>query len=142
MAALAALAAATIATGAWTTSRQAAEEAAVRATLDHYLQGHATGDGAHMRIAFHPEAKLQFVRDGKLATLTSAEYAARFSGKPAADEAQRRRRIERVDVSGSAATGKIVLDYPATRFVDYMTLLKVDGEWKIVNKAFHAEARK
>ena len=138
---IAAVAAAALATGAWTTERQSAEEAAVRAALQHYVQGHETGDGSHMRIAFHPDAKVMSVRDGKLASMTSEEYAGRFTGKPAADEAQRRRTIERVEVSGTAATGKIVLDYPATRFVDYMTLLKVDGQWKIVSKAFHAERK-
>ena len=34
------------------------EEAAVRAALQHYLLGHATGDGSHYEIVFHPEAKL------------------------------------------------------------------------------------
>jgi hypothetical protein len=139
----AAVAAAALALGGWVSAERAerADEAAVRATLEHYLQGHATGDGSHMRIAFHPQASLWFVRDGKLATRSSEEYAAGFSGRPPADEAKRKRWIESVDVSGSAAVGKIVLDYPATKFVDYMALLKVDGEWKIIAKAFHAEPR-
>ncbi|MGH7561664.1 MAG: nuclear transport factor 2 family protein [Gemmatimonadales bacterium] len=46
-------------------SRQHPEEAAVRAALEHYLQGHATGEGSHMRIAFHPKANLYFIRDGQ-----------------------------------------------------------------------------
>lgn len=117
------------------------EEAGVRAALGHYLQGHATGDGAHMRAAFHPRANLYSIRDGAYAELTSADYAARFSGKPAADEAERRRRIEAIDITGTAAVAKIVLEYPGVTFTDYMTLLKVDGEWKIVAKAFHADRK-
>ena len=117
------------------------EEAAIRAALQHYLLGHATGDGAHFRKVFHPEAKLFFVRDGKLTTRTSDEYIAGATGRPAGDEAQRRRRIETVDVSGNAAVARIVLDYPSTRFVDYMSMLKIDGEWKIVNKTFYAEPK-
>ncbi|HEY0304622.1 MAG TPA: nuclear transport factor 2 family protein [Longimicrobiales bacterium] len=121
---------------------QSAEEKAVRVPLEHYLQGHATGDGSHHRAAFHPEAKLFFIRDGKLTTRTSEEYIAGASGKPAADEAQRKRWIESVDIAGNAAVAKIILDYPTTRFVDYMSLLKVDGEWKIVNKTFYAEPKR
>jgi hypothetical protein len=34
-----------------------------------------------------------------------------------------------------------VLDYPTVKFVDYMTLLKINGEWKIVNKSFYAEPK-
>ncbi len=119
-----------------------AEEAAARVPLEHYLQGHATGDGAHHRAAFHPEAKLFFIRDGKITTRTSEEYIAGAPGKPPADEAQRKRWIESVDIAGNAGVAKIILDYPTARFVDYMSLLKVDGEWKIVNKTFYVEPKK
>ena len=112
------------------------EEAAVRAALQHYLLGHATGDGSHYEIVFHPEAKLFWIRDGALATRTSAEYIAGAGGQPATDEAQRRREITMVDVTGDAAVAKVVLDYPTATFTDYMSLLKIDGEWKIVNKTF------
>ena len=61
--------------------------------------------------------------------------------EPAADEAGRKRAIESVDVAGTAASARIVLDYPTVRFVDYMTLLKIDGEWKIVSKVFYAEPK-
>ena len=125
-----------------TARAQSAEEKAVRVPLEHYLQGHATGDGAHHRAAFHPEAKLFFIRDGKLTTRTSEEYIAGASGKPAADEAQRKRSIEWIDVAGDAAVAKIRLESPAVTFVDYMSLLKIDGEWKIVNKTFYAEPKK
>jgi len=38
-------------------------------------------------------------------------------------------------------TAKIVLDYPAVKFTDYMTLLKIDDEWKIINKTFYDEPK-
>ena len=138
-----ALAAAVVAGGAWM-SAPTADEAAVRAALQHYIQGHATGDGAHMRIAFHPAAKLFWSSADTLATRTSEEYIARMPGKPAADEANgvRKRRIESVDVTGNAAIGKIVLDYPDAYIVDYMSLVKTKGEWKIINKIFMTEMKK
>lgn len=114
----------------------AAEEAAVRAAVQHYLIAHATGDGSHHEMVFHPEAKLFWVRDGALNTRTSAEYIAGSPGKPADDEDQRRREITMVDVTGDAAVAKVVLDYPNALFTDYMSLLRVDGEWRIVNKTF------
>ena len=120
---------------------QASDKEAVRVPLENYLKGHATGDGEYMRKAFHTEGNLVFVRDGKFTTRSFADYIAGFTGKPAADEAQRKRSIESVDVAGNAASAKIILDYPTTRFVDYMSLLKIDGEWKIVNKIFYAEPK-
>jgi len=117
------------------------EEAAVRAAVQHYLIAHATGDGSHHEMVFHPEAKLFWVRDGALNTRTSAEYIAGSPGKPADDEDQRRREITMVDVTGDAAVAKVVLDYPNARFTDYMSLLKVDGEWRIVNKTFTVQPK-
>jgi Putative lumazine-binding len=121
---------------------QNAEEAAVRQAIEHYFRGHATGQGEHFRKVFHPDAKLFAVREGKYWQLTSEEYIARASGTPAPDEAQRKRTIQNVDITGNAAIAKIVLDYPQVKFTDYMSLLKIDGEWRIVNKTFYAEPKK
>lgn len=117
------------------------EEVNVRACIEYYFQGHATGDGDKFRRAFHPDAKLFFIRDGKVTQWTLEEYAGRASGKPAPDEALRKRRIESIDITGNAAIAKIVLDYPSVTFTDYMSLLKIGDEWKIVNKTFHANPK-
>jgi hypothetical protein len=117
------------------------EGAAVKKPLELYMQAHATGNGDLIRQAFTPDARILFVRDGKYQQLTRDEFAARFNGRPPADEPQRKRRIASLDITGNAATAKIVLDYPATTFTDYMSLLKIDGEWKIVNKTFHSEPK-
>ncbi len=122
-------------------SSVATSEAAARVPLENYLQGHATGNGDFMRKAFHTDAKVMAFRDGKLTNLTAEEFASRFNGKPAADEAQRKRRIEHVEITGNAGVGKIVLDYPTVTYTDYMSLLKVGDEWKIVNKVFYAEPK-
>ncbi len=124
-----------------TGTASAAEEAAVRVPLEAYLRGHATGDSTAFRRAFWKEAKLWFVRDGQLASRTADEYIGGASGRPAADEAQRRRRIVSVHITGNAAIAVVELDYPATHFIDYMTLLKVGDEWRIINKSFFAAPR-
>lgn len=128
-------------TGIFSMTGLAQEKEAARLPLENYLQGHATGNGEFHQKAFYSEARLLFVRDGKLTQRTSAEYIKGASGKPAADEAARKRWIEMVDVQGNAAVGKIILDYPNMYFVDYFALLKINGEWKIVNKSFHAQPR-
>jgi hypothetical protein len=133
--------AALVATSAFARSREAATEAEVRAALNHYLLGHSTGDGAHHRMVFHPESKLTFIRNGAYTTRTAEEYISGSSGKPPADEAQRKRRIVSVDVTGDAAIAKIELDYPTTFFTDYFTLLKINGKWMIMNKTFHARPK-
>ena len=120
---------------------QSAEEAAVRAALEHYFRGHATGQGEHFRKVFHTDSKLYAIREGKFWTITSEQYISRAPGTASADEAKRKRTIESVDITGNAAIAKVVLDYPQVKFTDYMSLLKVDGTWMIVNKTFHAEPK-
>jgi len=127
--------------GAARLNTQSSEEAAVRRALDHYLQAHATGDGAHARLAFWPTANLYWARGDSMNIRSSEAYASGFNGKPAADESARKRRIVSVDISGSAAIAKIELDYPQTKFIDYMSLLKIKGEWRIAAKVFEAQPK-
>jgi hypothetical protein len=115
------------------------EREAVAATVRLYFQGHATGDGDYHRRAFHPDARLFWVKSGALAQKSSADFAAGAPGKPADDEARRVRRIAAVDVSGDAAMAKVELLYPNARLVDYLSLLKIEGRWTIVNKIFHRQ---
>ena len=117
------------------------DDAGVRACIDLYFRGHATGDGENFRRAFHPDAKLFFIRDGKVTQVTLEQYAGRATGKPAPDEEKRKRRIENIDITGNAAIAKIILEYPGVTLTDYMSLLKIGDEWKIVNKIFYAEQK-
>ncbi len=126
-------------------SAQETEKAAVRVPLENYIKAHATGDPEYARKAFHTEGNMIWIRDGKYSMESFDSFIKRaFTGKPAADEEQRKngRKIEAIDVNGNAAVAKIILDYPTVKFVDYMTLLKINGEWKIVNKSFYAEPKK
>ncbi len=117
---------------------------AVKIPLENYIKAHATGDPAYARKAFHTEGNMIWIKEGAYSVESFDHFITRaFIGKPAADEAERKkgRRIESIDVTGNAAVARIVLDYPTVKFVDYMTLLKINGEWKIVNKSFFAETK-
>ena len=114
---------------------------AIKIPLENYLMGHKTGKAEYMQKAFHTEGKLMFMRDGKYTTIDFKDYIGRMNGKPAKDEANRKRWIESIDVTGNIAIGKIILDYPTAKFTDYMALLKIGDEWKIVNKAFYVERK-
>lgn len=121
---------------------QTSEEQGVRAAVTQYFKGHATGNGDEMRKAFLPTAHIEGNRDGKFVSWTVDEYCSRFSGKPANDEAARKRTIDSVDVSGTAAMAEATLVHGATTFTDYFVLLKVNGEWKIANKVYASRPTK
>lgn len=115
------------------------EEAAVRLPLELYMLGHAEDNADHMRAAFLPSARLESVREGPLTSWTLDFYCQRFRNQPAADEAQRRRTIDWLDITGTSAMAKVTLVHGAVTFTDYFVLLKTEQGWKIANKAFHAQ---
>jgi hypothetical protein len=114
---------------------------AIHQAVQRYFDGHATGSPSVMRLAFHESARVQFVQGGRYAVWSLDEYVAKLPGRPADDEGRRRRRIVALTASGDAAAAELELDYPAVRFVDYLSLLRVDGEWLIVNKSFQAHPK-
>jgi len=118
------------------------KQAAVRAAVEHYFKGHATGDGSHFAKVFHADAKLFWIGpDGAVMQRTAADYIRGASGRPAADEAQRKRRIVSLDITGSTAMVKVELDYPAAKFTDYFSMVELKGEWWIVNKTYFVERK-
>lgn len=123
-------------------SAQSADEQAVRAAINQYFRGHATASADEMRKAFLPTAHIEGIRGGTFVSWTVEQYCANFKGKPPADEASRRRTIDSVDVSGTAAMARATLVHGATTFTDYFVLLKVNGEWKIANKVYASRPTK
>jgi metallo-beta-lactamase class B len=124
---------------AQTAADTGAEEGA-RKAVEGYFMAHALGDGSFITRNFTPDARIEFVDDGQLKVWTREEFAQRFKA-PAADEYRRVRRVERLDVSGNAASAVVTLNYPQVLFTDHLSLLKTNDEWKIVGKVFYADRR-
>jgi Putative lumazine-binding len=112
-------------------------EAGVRAALETYLKGHATGEAVYMRQAFLPTAHIEGFRENNFLRWTLEEYCTIFTGQPAPDESSRRRTIDTLDSSGKSAMAKATLIHGAMTFTDYFVLLEIDGKWKIANKVFY-----
>lgn len=119
-----------------------ADDAAIRkAIADHYFKAQSTGNGDALKGTFVDEGRMMWVQDGQLRVRTSADYIAGFTGKPAADEAQRKRRVIMTDATGDVGVAKVELDFPDVKFTDYFTLARVGGAWKIIHKTFHRQAK-
>src|SRR5580700_10826448 len=111
-----------------------------RTAVEGYFMAHALGRGEFITQNFAADAKIQFVEDGQSRVWTRDEFAKRFQ-QPAADEYRRVRRVERLEVSGAAASAVVTLNYPQVLFTDHLSMLKIDGRWKIVGKVFFADRR-
>ena len=110
---------------------------AVLRPLHKYALTHATGDPSYLAEAFVPTARIDGYRDGTLVSWGLEEFRGLFAGEPAADEATRARRIERLDVRGSVATATMTLEHGPVAFTDVFVLVRTpEGDWRIASKAY------
>jgi Putative lumazine-binding len=109
-----------------------ADEAAVRACLEEYM----SGDGNRMEKAFHPSASMKYIdaATGEFKDVPIADFIARV--KANTTKSERKIEIVSVNVEGAAANGKIKIETDKVIMYDYMNMLKINGEWKIVSKIF------
>ena len=109
---------------------------AIRATLQHYVDGAMTGEGARMKPAFHEEATIYgHVGSDFFAGPIQKLYDWNDANGPATEL---QARIVSIDLVGTVASARVESDnWTGLRFTDFFNLLKIDGQWKIMNKVFH-----
>lgn len=115
------------------------ETAALMNAARTYFEGMAEGNEAKLRAVFDPDAQFQGVRDGAHvrrgldAFVTMTEEAASSDPMPwSLEELQ----VSLVDRTGDVALLKVVDLYRGRLYTDYLTLIRTEGTWRIVNKAF------
>ncbi len=115
-----------------TTAQPNDEEKAVRACLEEYM----SGDGNRMEKAFHPSASMKYIdaQTGEFKDVPIADFIAR--AKANTNKSERKIEIVSVNMEGNAANGKIKIETDKVILYDYMNMLKINGEWKIVSKIF------
>lgn len=117
--------------------QSSADSAAVRTAALNYIEGWFEGDPGRMEQALHPELVKRIVvtdpetgRDmidvmgmSKLVEGTRHGYGQKIPSN------KRRTDVTILDMTGDAATAKV----DAGPWVDYMHLVRFNGEWKILN---------
>lgn len=117
------------------------EEPRVRAVVERYLHGLRFNDTTDFHAAFWPEAKLMWIkRDGTIGQVTQAEWYKGFVAN-AGKEEQGTLGIESIDVAGNVASVKVLEVYPKSVYVDFLNMLLVGNEWRIVNKVYTSHPR-
>lgn len=117
-----------------------ADEDAIRATVENYFAGMMQGRAELLTEAFHSDARLIGVgQEGEALVLPVDRWAQGWEGRSPRDLSTHRNVILSVDIHGDAAMVKTDLVWPNVRYIDYLSLLKLDGEWKIVNKIWAQE---
>jgi len=104
--------------------------------IQHYIDGARSGNGDDMQPAFHKDATIfGYVGADLLAGPIQQLFDWNDSNGPAPElQAQ----IASIDLVDTVATVRLELEnWTGNRFTDFLTLLNLDGEWKIMNKVFH-----
>lgn len=117
-------------------SAQDSDLQAIEAILNDYMIGGTERDGERVTSAFHETAMMKFIRGGEYKEVNAKDF---FGNPKPGAPLERTNEIVSIDISGNVGMAKLRLRYADKQFIDYMTLMKVDGEWQIVNKVFNLE---
>ena len=105
---------------------------AVSRVVQLYLDGTSQGRPDLVGEAFLPSLELNgLYEDETLLTISGPDYIARIEeGVPIPREG----RIVSIDATDRSAMVKVEIVSRGRLFTDYLLMLRVEGEWKIVNK--------
>ena len=113
------------------------------AVLNDYFDGFYNSDIDTLKKAFHPNCHLYTAGDGSLADDDMETVYARVAKRgedgegPSNKNAPRFDRIISIDTSGpECAFAKVRMAVAPRYFTDYLTLIKMDGNWRIITKTF------
>lgn len=111
---------------------------AIAAVLGDYFKGLYTGDTALLRTVFHPDAALFADLGGKAYHKSLDAYldgvAQRAS--PASLGEPYRMKVLAIDVTHDIAMARVHVPALGFNYVNYLSLVRWQGRWVIVNKVF------
>lgn len=109
---------------------------AIARTIQTYVDGGKSGKSDVMKPAFHDGATIYGYIGPDLFGGPIQSLFDWNDGNGAATELKSN--LANIDIQGTIATARVELDnWSGHKFTDMFTLLKTDGEWKIVSKVFY-----
>ncbi len=112
----------------------------ISAIVDSYYDGMVRGDEDKLRHVFHPDCFVIGHLKGDLRWASVDRFIAAVTdtaGGRDLDDADYRNTINAVDITGDTAVARITNKYAGMWFTDYLSLLKHEGRWRIINKLYH-----
>jgi Putative lumazine-binding len=118
------------------------DEQQIRAVIQTYFDCMYESSAAKAHAAFHAAAKITgYLPDGlhQMSVGDFADFVA--SQQPSAREKGEAARLDvlSLDVAGNTAVARVRDDYLGMTFLDTLSFLKSDDQWRIYNKLFHVE---
>jgi hypothetical protein len=119
------------------------EQAAIEAVIQTYFDCMFESSSEKAKAAFHPGARISGYLGENLEDMSVDDFAAFVaSHQPSAKDKGEEARLEivSIEIAGQVAVAQVRDDYLGHTFLDLISLLKIEGEWRIQNKLFHIEA--
>jgi Putative lumazine-binding len=120
------------------------EFTAVTSVLETYFDGLYHADSDRLGIVFHPKAIYATADETPLLCRTMDEYFPVVSKRvsPASRNEPRRDVIETIEFAGeNTAFARVRCSIGTKDFIDFLTLVRTDGAWRIMAKIFHITER-
>jgi hypothetical protein len=119
-----------------TSTSTVSEYDAIAETVRRYVDGGRSGRSEEMKAAFHPDATIfGYIGDDLFGGPIQKLFDWNDQNGPATGL---QARVASIDLIGTVATARLELDnWTGHKFTDMFTLLKTDGEWKIISKVFY-----
>jgi putative lumazine-binding protein len=112
----------------------APDDSAIRATITDYIEGYYLSDPARMERSLHPHF-LKHTISGSSGELNIVDKSGMEmvqevrNKKEVTPVSERRKEISIFAIDGDVASAKLI----ASQWTNYVTLLKLNGEWKILS---------
>lgn len=116
----------------------ATDREAITEVMQLYIDGAAEGDVSKLQAAFHEQAWMFGAMGGQRLDMPIKDFFGLAASRPLKTDDNFDARVVSVEQIGDAATAVVAEDgaWGTVSFVDYFTLARIDGAWKIVNKTF------
>ena len=105
-----------------------------KAITDFYIGGLKASDPKLLAQIFHQEWTLMMLRDGAFQKIDRETYLGYADPSRPSPFTNAVFKIAQIDVTGTAANAKIIIESERGTITDYFNMLKIDDHWWIVNK--------
>lgn len=113
----------------------------IKNIIDLYVEGVRTGDIEKLRTAFHPKAMMYGASpNGAVIVEIEGLYGFIAANEPPSRTGEQYQcSLTSIHYAGNAASVELVEESAfGNDYTDYFQLLKIDGKWMIVSKAYNS----
>lgn len=116
------------------TQAQTTDLQSIEQTINHYFDGMINHNAKSIEKAFVPTASMKWNEKGKYMEVNAVKALSEYLNSN--DPVKTKTNIVAINIVGDAANAQLELEYETFYFIDFMHLMKTDGEWKIVSKTY------